>query len=268
MHIIMMPSHCSIPDLVIKPKDLPTLGCISRATNDYLGSFEACIKDKNILCIGYSESEIETYVANLKPKSVTCLTYWEGHRDAAISKYPLVIGDITKKTKFEDGAFDAVVSLAVLEHLGDVRAGLQEMKRITRHGGDVLVQFGPAWSSPYGHHLYAKAGDTHLDFTSWQMPAFIHLLCSREDIEQFYLANGYSRSDVNSVLQWFYEADHINRVMYDDYLAAFVEYFQIQSIEHMSSDIPDYLLEILRKKYYPYKDFSSYGGKYWLKVIK
>jgi SAM-dependent methyltransferase len=268
MKVTLLPSNCSIPDLLILPQDLPSLGCISRATNDYLGPFEACIKDKNVLCIGYSESEIEAYVAIFKPKSITCLTYWVGHRDAMVSKYRLVIGDITKRTIFEEGIFDAVVSLALFEHLDDVRGALLEMKRITRHGGDVLVQFGPAWSSPYGHHLYAKAGDTYLDFTSWKMPAFIHLLCSKKDITQFYLSNGYSESDVNSVLHWFYEANIINRVMYDDYLAAFVEHFQIQSIEHMSSDVPGYLLDILRKKYYPYKDFSTYGGKYWLKVIK
>jgi SAM-dependent methyltransferase len=264
----MLPANSSIPNLNLSPSDLPVLGCITNWAKDYLSRHVDCIKNKEILCIGYSEAEIDTYIAIYNPQSITCLTYWEGHIDAEVSKYPLVIGDITKKTQFKNEAFDAVISLAVLEHLGDLRGGLQEMKRITKNGGDVFALFGPAWSSPYGHHLYAKAGDKYLDFTNWQIPAFMHLLCTKEDITQFYIANGYSQSDVNSVMHWFYDAEHINRVMYDDYLAAFVDYFQIQSIEHMSSEVPNYLLETLRIKYYPYKDFSSYGGKYWLKVIK
>jgi SAM-dependent methyltransferase len=263
----MQNTHSDL-NLYVPTESLPELGTVDRADNDYLEPFRSCIKNKKILCIGYSELEIEKYVERFEPASITCLTYWAGHRDAEVAKYPLVIGDITKKTEFADNTFDAVVSLALMEHLHDLRGGLEEIKRITCNGGDVLCQFGPAWSSPYGHHLYIKAGDPYLDFTKWQLPAFLHLLCSRESIAKFYEQKGYSSEEITNVLYWFYEAEHINRYMYDDYMSLFNELFQIQSIETMSNLVPDNILKMLRLKYSPYKDFSSYGGKYWLKVAK
>jgi SAM-dependent methyltransferase len=255
-------------ELYLPIGSLPELGMVDRASNDYLEPFRNCISNKKVLCIGYSEGEIERYVARFEPSSITCLTYWAGHRDSEVAKYPLVIGDITKRTEFEDGAFDTVISLALMEHLHDLKGGLEEMRRITRNGGDVLCQFGPAWSSPYGHHLYIKAGDPYLDFTKWRLPAFLHLLCSREDIAKFYREKGYTSDEINNVFYWFYEGEHINRRMYDDYIFLFNEIFQIQSIETMSNLVPDNILKMLRLKFGLYKDFSSYGSKCWMKVVK
>src|SRR6266404_8664061 len=258
----MTPMDCAVPALFISPDSLPRLGAPSNATCDYLGKFADAIEGKDILCIGYDEAQIDEWVSKFKPRSITCLTFWADHTDGAVTKYPLIVGDITQRTAFPDNRFDAVVSLSTLEHLGDLEAGLVEMKRLTRSGGNVLAMFGPAWSSAYGHHIYERAGDAFLDFSKWQLPAFLHLLCSPEQIRSFY------GDDADAALHWFYEAPHINRLMYDDYVRLFFKHFQVQTIEHMTLDVPAEIISLLRRKYAPYADFSTYGGSYRLKVIK
>lgn len=258
----MTPQGSAVPDLFIQPYALPRLGSPTNATCDYLGKFADAITGKNLLCIGYDEPQIDEWVTKFKPRSITCLTYWADHADGAMTKYPLIVGDITKRTVFPDNSFDAVVSLSTLEHLGDLEAGLIEMKRLTVSGGHVLAMFGPAWSSAYGHHIYHRGGDPLLDFSTWQLPAFLHLLCSPDQIRLFY------GPDADAALHWFYEAPHINRVPYDDYTRLFFKHFQVQTIEHMTLEVPERILSALRRKYAPYADFSTYGGSYRLKVIK
>jgi SAM-dependent methyltransferase len=50
---------------------------------------------------------------------------------------------------YEDDSFDLVTGLDVVEHLDDDRAGLQEMRRVLRHGGYALL-FVPAFMFLWG----------------------------------------------------------------------------------------------------------------------
>lgn len=50
---------------------------------------------------------------------------------------------------YEDGSFDLVTGLDVVEHLGDDLAGLKEMRRVLRRGGQALL-FVPAFMFLWG----------------------------------------------------------------------------------------------------------------------
>jgi SAM-dependent methyltransferase len=251
----------------MNPRNLPLLGPPSNTEKDYVGDF-ADISGKRILCIGYSEADVEDLVAKYNPASISLFTNWVDHKDAISKKYPLVIGDITKKTEFPDDAFDAILTLSVLEHLPDLIGAIREMTRIVKRGGAHLHLFGPAWSSCYGHHIYASQGDKLLEFTQWEMPAHIHLLCNKEEIKAYYLDCGYSNAHVLSVFHWFYESPIINRLFYDEYARIFASNFQIDKMELMYNHLPADHLNRLRSKFPGLIDFSTYGGKYHLKAFK
>lgn len=248
---------------LLRPEELPRLGIISNPEKDYLSYFNR-IEGKKVLCIGYSEAEIDAYVAKYAPASISVLTLWAGHPDAAVGKYPLHLGDITKRTPYEDNTFDSVLSLSLLEHVSDLDAALIEMRRITRPGGEVCAMFGPAWSSAYGHHAYVRQ-EPLLDFSLWQMPAFLHLLCTPQEVERWYQEQGHSLADAKAVIHWFHAAQGINRLPYDAYMKAFSTHMTLEQAEMMTLDVPRDLLDILRVRY-GWTDFSTYGGKYLLRA--
>jgi SAM-dependent methyltransferase len=202
------------------------------------------------------------YVYKYQPSKVTVLTKWADHVDAKIKNCEFIIGDITEKTPFLDGQFDAVLSLSVLEHLTPLQSAFHEMSRIVRNGGEMLHMFGPSWSCAYGHHIYANPNIALLNFSMWQMPAHIHLLCSKDEIKTHYLQSGLSDKDINSVYHWFFETEIINRVFFDDYMKIIQEEnLQINEIEFMYNRLPLTHINLLRSKYPGYMDFSTYGFK-------
>jgi SAM-dependent methyltransferase len=243
------------------PSLLPRPGIILNHDKDYLRTIpRMSFKGLKVLCIGYSEAEIDCYVAPLGPSCIQALTLWDGHQDSRVTKYPLVIGDITQRTEFSAESFDAVLTLSLIEHLTPLSGAVDEIWRLLRPTGYFCATWGPAWSSPYGHHVYAKPGDPLLDFTSWQMPAHVHLLCSPREIAQLYSEAGYSDEDVRIAWHWFFEAPHINRLCYEDCMQIVSERFQLAFEHRMYNPLPPEHLQTLRRRFPRYHDFSTYGA--------
>ena len=247
--------------------DLPIVGRPHNTDMDYIPHMTD-ISGKRVLCIGYNEAEIDELVAKYDPVSIDVLTNWVEHRDAQVSKFPLTIGDITNITPYDDDNFDTILTLSVLEHLIGFRKACEEMRRIVRKNGEILHYFGPAWSSPYGHHCYAKPGDRLLDFCQWTLPAHIHLLCSRAEIVDYFLVNGYDLEDANNALHWYFDTPLINRLFFDVYVENMAEVFQFDRVEYMRTDLPADHLAKLRAQYPGRRDFCSYGAKIRLIVTK
>jgi SAM-dependent methyltransferase len=252
----------------VDPDRLPRLGVISNATQDILRAFSASlsIAGGRVLCIGYSEPELETLVEPSRPAEIVCLTNWTDHHDAKIARHRMVFGDVCGRTEFEAGEFDAVLLFSVLEHLHDVEAAFLEMRRIVKSHGHVALLFGPAWSCAYGHHIYADASDPNLNFVLWQLPAHMHLLCTHDEIREWYRRQNYPDSIGDTVLHWFYETPIINRLFYEDYLRLMSRHFQMVASEVMYNDLPPLHLAALRERFPRYVDFSSYGGRFLLRV--
>lgn len=248
----------------MNPRDLPKLGVISNPVSAARFGQAVNLSGKRILCLGFSEAEIDADIAIHNPASINVLTYWTGHIDAVEGKYPVTLGDITKTTVFDSGHFDVVLTVSVLEHVQELAPAFDEIARITRYGGDIMHIFGPAWSCPYGHHIYQDAGDPNLCFVLWQMPAHMHLLCSRREIDQYYWSLGYGPQGGQLFWHWSHEADHINRLFFDDYRAEFARHCVVAS-ELMCNELPKVHLAQLRARFPGKSDFSSYGGFFHIK---
>jgi len=248
----------------MRPNDLPCLGPIKAPIDRFYGVPE--MDGQNILCIGMSESEIDSMLVTRGSASVTVLTMWEQHIDAKPGKYPIIIGDITKRTSFNDGHFDGIVTNSLLEHISDLSAGFREMCRVTKLGAWNFHCFGPAWSCAYGSHLYVDDKDPNLNFSLWQLPAFFHLLCSRQEIVDYYSSLGYTNDSIAYITRDLYNNDYINRVFYDQYVRLFNDFYTLEMCDLITIPVPRDLLLILRQKCLGAFDFSTYGGSYRFRI--
>lgn len=250
----------------MNPNLLPSANIIHNPDKDIINLFQhiTTIKNKKCLCIGYSEQELRDYVIKYCPENIVILTNFEDHKDANISTHKVIIGDISKKTQFNDNEFDMVLTFSLLGNIQNLGGCFSEVKKILKPNGYFYAFFGPVWSSAYGHHIYATPGDPLLEFTMWQMPSHIHLLCSEDEIIEYYLSKNYTKEKCKTVLHWFYGTSLINRIMFDKYLQLFATYFSVVTSELMYNDIKQEILYQLRKKFPDNIDFSTYGGKFLL----
>jgi SAM-dependent methyltransferase len=251
----------------MNPTLLPITSPLINPHHDLLANFtsQVTIKGSKCLCIGYDEDQLRAYVLKYKPKEVVLLTLWDDHQDSSIKGYEVVIGDIGKRTTFEDNSFDFVITFSVLEHISDLESAFIEISRILKPDGYFASLFGPAWSCSVGHHFYARPGDPLFDFCQWQLPSHIHLLSDTDEIADFYKMNGASEAECATVQEWFFETEIINRRFFEDYLWLFLRHFYLVGSMVMYSEIDPSVLEMLRSKYKEYSDFSTYGGSFLLK---
>lgn len=250
----------------MNPSELPITTGLINGHHDLLSKFSSLvsIEGKNCLCLGYDESQLQDYILKYKPNKVTLLTLWAGHKDSKMDGYEVVIGDIGKKTPFNDNEFDFIITFSVLEHINELEKAFIEIRRILKPKGYFASLFGPAWSCHVGHHFYANPGDPLFDFCRWKMPSHMHLLSSPDEIKAYYQSQGKTDTDCKSVQEWFFETNIINRVFYEDYIKLFYNYFYFIASESMYSHIESSFLSMLREKYPKYNDFSTYGGSFLL----
>ncbi len=125
---------------------------------------------------------------------------------------------------FADGTFDAILSIATLEHVNGVEELLAEVARVLRPEGVFHATFDPIWTCGIGHHVYAVVGDKEARF--WKpgknpVPDFAHLLMEPEQMIEFLRSGPCSEELIDPIIDWIYHGDEINRLPFSRYLDAF-----------------------------------------------
>ena len=158
-----------------------------------------------------------------------------------------------------------VATFSVLEHIENIGQAFSNFSTALRTGGLFLAIFGPVWSSPYGHHLYIDVLDPRSNFCLWDMPAFLHLLCTPNELCDYYYAIGYGREQIELILHNIYDVKTINRIFYEDYVDRLNEHFCLAASRMFYNRLPRNVYDALRSKYPRYRDFSTYGG-IWIAI--
>ena len=109
---------------------------------------------------------------------------------------------------FERDAFDLILSLSTFEHFFNGARALEEMYRVLKPGGSVLINFQPVWTCSYGHHLH------HLPSVAAQIPPWAHLLWTEDTMRLAYLHRWPAdvHMSLDEAIQWIYRSNEINRV--------------------------------------------------------
>ncbi len=101
--------------------------------------------------------------------------------DSSNASVRIVRGDITNLPEFDDGSFDLVTALAVLEHIPDPSRAISEAARILKLGG-ILVATSPV---PFWDHLAVKTGMLKEDHHECDMHPrkFKNFICEEKSLE-------------------------------------------------------------------------------------
>jgi SAM-dependent methyltransferase len=121
------------------------------------------------------------------------------------------------------GAFDAIFSVATLEHVLDLPSMLDEAFRLLKPGGVFYSHFGPIWSGAKGHHVLAKVGQAEVMHSVPEknpLPDFSHLLLSPDELGRA-LQGRVDSVLIAPIVEWVYESTLINRLFYHDYVRIF-----------------------------------------------
>lgn len=107
------------------------------------------------------------------------------------------------KIPAEDDSFDFVFTWSAFEHVVEPVPVLQEINRILRPGGILMLQIWPLYASEHGAHLWQCIPDT-----------FVHLLRSPAEIDEKVRATTrHSPEQIEEFLEVFHE---LNRLTLDD----------------------------------------------------
>jgi len=135
-------------------------------------------------------------------------------------KYSLLKED-ARSLPFPDNSFDVIVSISVFEHVQNLDVALAEMYRVLRPGGYLFAEFGPIWSSVWGHHLWFYHGDDVRDWRNTQLPPYAHLLMSEAELRAWCQDRYRDESLITKICDFVYRSDDQNRLFYSDYVRLF-----------------------------------------------
>jgi len=218
---------------------------------------------KDILEIGSDIScEVATAIAQRTGANVVGINPSE--------EFPAPVGPALSNAKFTradgraipfpDNSFDAVLSVATMEHVKGLDIVLSEVARVLKPKGIFYTEFSPIWSSAKGHHVYAVVGSKEARF--WKpgknpIPDYAHLLMTPDEMRTYIHSGPCTEELVEPIVQWIYFGESINRCFYEDYIAAFNKCPLAIQAMHFGYDSPDNTtLASLASKYGNDRDFK------------
>ncbi len=150
---------------------------IQTLTNAYRKEFWNDIQQKRVLDFGCGEGGFVLAMAT----NVDCIAEGVDIQDnfevannyIKKNKIKNIKFHIGSSEKLEDNTYDVIISHDSFEHFEEPESILEEMVRLLKPDGHLLIKFGPTWRSPYGRHM----GGTFKKSRPW-----IHLLIPEKNM--------------------------------------------------------------------------------------
>jgi len=123
---------------------------------------------------------------------------------------------------FEDESFDFIFSYAAFEHFASPEDVLREAIRLVRDGGQIYLEFGPLYYSPFGEHAYRSITVPYCQF-----------LFQKNLINDFATQKGLDPIDFSVMNEWSLES---YRELWNKYshMLKRVRYHEKLNLSHLS----------------------------------
>jgi ubiquinone/menaquinone biosynthesis C-methylase UbiE len=124
-------------------------------------------------------------------------------------------GDICK-TFYPDHYFDVILSISAFEHIQNFEVALQEMYRILKPGGTLYADFGPIWSTTYGHHLWLTYNDKTYNYWNVVLPPYCHLLMTEAEVLDWCLQQ-FDGELSQTITNYVFHSPDQNQLLFEEY---------------------------------------------------
>ena len=122
---------------------------------------------------------------------------------------------------FEDGVFDLVATQAVLEHVRNLRAMVDETSRVLRNGGWAWHSFGPLYFTFGGDHCMSAFGEN---------AGYDHLLLNERDYQQRIFDQAFFNQQTDPNLPFWARQNQFSFATAAEYLDHFARRFEIKHL--------------------------------------
>jgi len=173
-----------------------------------------------------------------------------------------------RRAPYPDDSFDLIVSSSAFEHIQEFDRALLEMHRILRPSGHLYSQFGPIWSTSYGHHLWVSHEGRLFNYWNTILPPYCHLLMTPDSVAE-HCRRTLDPGTADVISNYVFSSPEQNRLFYADYVASFrgspFEICFLKGYDHPElaalhlTDGMDALLDRLHQRYPGAGDFLYDG---------
>ncbi len=178
--------------------------------------------------------------------------------------------------EFEEGCFDIIYGIAIIEHVPDFEKLCASLKKILKPGGIIYLQGCPLWAGTLGHHVWytSQADDNtpavQYSFTEHNpIPDWAHLAMSPDELTTLLIDDGIPLDDAKGIVKYVYNLDGTmigscsNFCSASQMLEVMQNTFDIEVDRIMSTIKPNKYFEIARQKYSE-EDLRTLGLRVWM----
>lgn len=173
------------------------------------------LNGSRVLEIGSGASlDTAMYLLHKGADAVICIdNRKQGIPEVSTRRIQYVSGD-AGYMPFADESVDALLGVAVLEHLPEIDNVASEIYRVLKPGGMAYLTGGPFWASHCGHHVYVVKKDVRYCFNEGNnpVPDWGHLLYGGSELKRILRDRGVLRNHVEEIIHMIYESNGINRL--------------------------------------------------------
>ena len=123
------------------------------------------------------------------------------------TNFSIIKHDARELSIIQNEYFDFVFSVAVLEHIHELKQHLDEIYKLLKKGGRYVFYESPLWSSSLGHHYLHWTKDCPI-------PNYGHLYMNRNEIENHLKNIKIKTPTINHILDRIYVRDDLSRLSY------------------------------------------------------
>ena len=163
-----------------------------------------------------------------------------------------IIKDLGENSKFEDGKFDIIYGLALLEHVLNPAELANEISRLLKPGANAYLAGWPMWTSQDGNHFWRDTATASYRHGAGYFDKWYHLTYPAfGEFKEYMLDRNMHQDDIQIAYSDVFEHPHLSRLSATEIIDIFKSKpeLEVSVFRYITDDEPNYNFEKAKEKY-------------------